>query len=412
MDVALLQQLAIALGLGLLVGLQREWAAKEIAGIRTFPLITAFGTLSGTLAQHAGGWILAAALASVATMIAVGNLAKVRRGDTDPGITTEIAALLMFGVGAALAYGYIVGGVTVAGAVAVLLQSKQPLHNFVAKIGEGELREIIRLVLIGLVILPLLPNREFGPYHVINPFKIWLMVVLIVGISLAAYLLSRMLGPKPGSILAGVLGGLISSTATTVAYSRRSRADGRLVTTGTIVIITASAVVFARAIFEILLVAPGIATRTLPPLIAMGLWVSAIAVASFVFLGRGTASSEEHPPSDFKAAVAFGALYAVVLLLVAVADEHLGRESLYLVAGLSGLTDMDAITLSTAQLVDTGRLDGSVGWRLILTGALANLVFKGAVVATLGPAALRARVLVAFGLAVAGGGALLLWWPA
>ena len=188
--------LLLALALGLLVGLQREWGNNEIAGIRTFPLITVFGALSGVLTDRTGGWIVAAGLLVVGAMLVIGHLAGLRAGTADPGLTTEAAVLVMFAVGAGVFLGLVGPAIVVTGGVAVLLQWKRELHGFVQRIEEAELRAVSRLVLIVLVILPALPNRDFGPFGVLNPFEVWLMVVLIVGISLAAYVAYRLLGSR------------------------------------------------------------------------------------------------------------------------------------------------------------------------------------------------------------------------
>ena len=160
-------------------------------------------------------------------MVGIGAWGEIdTAGHRDPhaiGVTTEVAAIVMFTIGAALGAGFVTESIVFAGVVAVLLHNRQPLHGLVDRIGEGDARAIFRFVLIALVILPLLPNRAFDRYEVINPFQIWLMVVLIVGISLAAYIASRLLGSRRGLIVTGLLGGLISSTATTVSHARASR---------------------------------------------------------------------------------------------------------------------------------------------------------------------------------------------
>ena len=172
-------QVAIALGLGLLVGLQREHAASRLAGIRTFPLITVFGVISGMLSQSFGGWVLAAALLSLAGLIILGNIVELKSGSTDPGLTTEAALLLMFGVGAYLVIGRAEVAIAVGGGVAVLLQAKVQMHGVSAKLGESDLKALMQFVLLSLVILPILPDRAYGPYSVLNPRQIWLMICLI-----------------------------------------------------------------------------------------------------------------------------------------------------------------------------------------------------------------------------------------
>lgn len=406
--------LAVALALGLLVGMQREWAVDEIAGIRTFALITLLGAVSGILATLHGGWMVGAGALGLVTLIAVANLVRLRRDDTlDTGITTEVAALLMYGVGVLVASGATLESVVLAGAVAVLLHWKQPLHRWVKQMGQDDVNAVFRLVLIALVILPILPNRAFGPYGVLNPFQIWLMVVLIVGLSLAGYVAFVLFGSRGGAVVSGVLGGMISSTATTVSYSRRSAAEPDRSPAAAVVVMLASVVVFGRVLVEMGLVAPSHLGALAPPMVAM-MVIMAVVAGVLVFTARDSREREvrdRQPPSDLKAAVVFGLLYAAVLLAVALARTHLGEGALYAVAAVSGLTDVDAITLSTAQMVALDGLDPAQGWRLILVGTLSNLVFKAGMVTVLGHRRLRGRILAAFGVSFAAGVGILLFWP-
>ncbi len=406
-------QLGVALGLGLLVGLEREWAEQREAGIRTFALITVFGALCGQLAAAHGGWIISAGLLTVAALLIAIQRAMDHKADPDPGLTTEVAAVAMFAAGAALVLVSLGVGVVVGGGVAVVLQWKKPLHGFVSRIGESEIRAIMQLALVALVVLPVLPNRTFGPYGVLNPFQIWLMVVLICGISVAGYLAYKFFGSRAGTLLAGFLGGVISSTATTVSYANRSRQVPDASARGAIVIMLASSVVFLRVILEVAVVAPSVLWQVLPPLVLMTLAMALISAGLYRRTraeGAGLAL-EDDDPLDLRAAITFGALYAAVLFAVAVAKEHFGNEGLFIVAGLSGLTDMDAITLSTAQLINAGRIDIDTGWRMIMVGAMSNLVFKGAAVAVLGHRQLLRRVAAVFGLALLAALALILFWP-
>ena len=415
MEPATWQPLAIALGLGLLVGLQREWAKSEGAGIRTFALITVFGAVSGLLAADYGGWIIAAGLLAVAALFVAMNISRSRVSDEPhPGQTTEVAALLMFTIGALLALGRTPIAVAIGGTVAVLLQWKKPLHGLVDRIGREEIRAVFRLVLVAMVVLPLLPNRTYGPYGVLNPHSIWLMVVLIVGISLGGYLASRYLGSKRGALVGGILGGVISSTATTVGYARRTRATPGSAGLATVVILVASTIVFVRVAVEVAIVAPSVLPQVAPPLAAMAVWMLVIAAGSYVVLSQQplAARPEVDDPSELMPAVVFGALYALVLVAVAAVQEVFGERGLYVVAALSGLTDMDAITLSTAQLMEAGGLAIDTGWRMMLVGALSNIAFKAGVVVALGSPQLRRRATVGFGLAMGGGVLLLQLWPA
>jgi len=403
--------LTLSVGLGLLVGLEREWAADEIAGIRTFPMICLLGALSALLGPPGSVAWVAVAMVGLASFLVVGNVALIRGGTPSPGMTTESAALVMFFVGVAVAQGFTLPAVVVTGTVTVLLHWKGRLSALVDGMGADEAAAIFRWVLIALVVLPVLPDTTYGPYDVLNPFRIWLMVVLIVGISLVAYAAYRIFGSRAGTLLAGVLGGLISSTATTVSYAQQTRASGLSAPVAAVVIMIASTVVFARVLVEIAVVHAAFLAQAGPPIVAMMVAMLLIAARAYWVSRRERVSAPDGgPPADLKAALVFGLLYGVILFVVAWAKETLGDQALYGVAALSGLTDVDAITLSVTELVQLGRVDAGTGWRLILVGVLSNLVFKGGAVVALGSRALRGRMLRMFGLSLAAGILILVLW--
>lgn len=413
MESNLFGQLAISLLLGLLVGLQRERAESAIGGIRTFPLIAALGTLCGWLALEHGGWIVAAGLIALAALLVMSNFVLTRAGNHDAGQTSEVAALLLYGIGAYVVVGDLAVVVALGGVIAVLLHYKDPLHAFAAKIGERDVTAIMQFALISLVVLPVLPDRTYGPYDVLNPFQIWLMVVLIVGISLIGYVAYKLVGAKEGAVLGGVIGGLVSSTATTASFARRAAASPKSAGLAALVIMIASGIVYARVIAEVAVVAPGHVRQIIPPLAAMFVASAGIAaVLHFLTRDRHAAMAQHGNPADLKVAMMFAGMYAVVSFAVAATKTEFGVQALYAVAVLSGLTDMDAITLSTSQLVNQGRLDPTTAWRVILVASLLNLVFKGIMVAVLGGRVLLRYVALAFGAAMAVGGAVLWLWPA
>lgn len=407
----LFQQFGIALGLGLLVGLQRESTASALGGVRTFPLVTLFGSLCGVLALTTGGWVIAAGLVCLTGLIALSKQAESRQQSFNPGLTTETAMLLMFGVGAYLINGQRALAIALGGCVAVLLHFKGELHHAVTHLTANDLKAIMQFALISLVILPVLPNRAFGPYAVLNPRQIWWMVVLIVGISLGGYISYKLFGTQAGLLLGGVLGGLISSTATTVSYAKRTRQATNITPLAAIILLIASAVVYARLLLEIATVAPRLFVAALWPLSALGLFLSGCA---FVLWLLNRDEKNEMPPlenpSELKSALVFGLLYAVILFAVAAVKQHFGNRGLYAVAALSGLTDVDAITLSTAQLVNNERLSANEAWKIILSATLSNLIFKAGAVAALGSRPLLLRIGASFGLALALGLGLLFWF--
>lgn len=400
------QRMGVALGLGLLIGLQRERVGSRLAGIRTFSLTA----ILGALCAAAGEWAVGAGLVALAALVVAGFLHK---QDTDPGLTTEVALLVMFGLGAAAMLGPLPLVIAAGGVVAVLLHLKEQLHGFVAKLGDQELKAIMQFVVVSLVILPALPNKYFGPYNVLNPQRLWLTVVLIVGISLAGFLIYRWFGQRAGSLAAGILGGLISSTATTVSYSRRAKSEPSAARLASVIIMIASTVVFARVMVIVGATAPNFLHAAAPPLAIV--LVAATVVS--LFLWKKVAAAEkgmpdQGNPAEVRAALFFVGIYALVLIAVAFAKERLGSSGLYAVAILSGLTDMDAITLSVSQMVHDNRLNPSEAWRMILAAGISNLVFKAAIVSTLGPRQLLKPIALAFALTAAAAVAVIFLWPA
>jgi len=413
MDLDLLQDLAIAVGLGLLVGMQREWRSERPTGIRTFTLITLLGGLCALLAPDHGQWLPAAGLVAVAAVLWLGNWLR-RPGDEsgEQGITTEVAALVMFLVGAMLVNGHTQAAIVVTGATAVLLHWKTPLHGLTQRIGADEFRAIIQFVLIALVLLPSLPSQTYGPYDVLNPFKIWLMVTLIVGLNLVSYVIHRSMSARKGALIGGVLGGMISSTATTVSHARQSKSLGLPPRAVAVVIVVASVMVNLRILFEIGVVGPHLLLHATPPFLIVGAFM---ALCTFYLLPREAADEapdiEHRNPAQVRAALSFGVLFAVVILAVAAVESRFGMEAVYIVALVSGLTDVDAMTLSVADLFQSGRLGGADAWRVIMVASLSNLLFKAGVTALFATRKVTLAVATVFGLTGLLGIALVLWWP-
>ena len=325
-------------------------------------------------------------------------------------MTTEVAILMMFALGAFLVTGPAAVAVVVGATVTLLLHFKPELHGFAKRIGERDFRAIMLFVAIALVVLPVLPDATFGPYQVLNPRRIWWMVVLITGISLGGYLIYKWFDQTTGAVAGGILGGLISSTATTVSYARRTREQSGSEGPAALVIVLAGAVVFARVLVTVAVAAPahfpGIA-----PSVSIMLVLMAVLAFFLWWRTRGDKSKlpEQSNPTELKSAIIFAALFAVVLLAVAAAKDLFGNRGLYPVAVLSGLTDMDAITLSSAEMARDGRVDTITAARLIIVASMANMVFKAGMVAALGSRALFLRIAIVFSGALIGGG-LLLWW--
>ncbi|MGH7803791.1 MAG: MgtC/SapB family protein, partial [Candidatus Binatia bacterium] len=302
-------------------------------------------------------------------------------------------------------------GVVISGGLAFLLHQKKTLHRLVDRIGEKDFRAIMQFALISLVILPVLPDRAFGPWDTLNPFRSWLMVVLIVGLGLAGWVAFQLLGSRAGVLLGGILGGLVSSTATTVTFARRARDSKKPSLFAQLVILLASTVAFARVIVEVATVAPSVVLQAAPPIaIVLGTMMLLSAALYFFSTDAIVDLPEAENPAALDSALAFGAIYTIVTLASAAAQEWIGPRALYAVALVSGLADVDAITLSTAGMASRGTIPVPLAWRVILIASLANLAFKLGIVATIAPR-LAPRIGVSFGVTGAVGLALILLWP-
>jgi uncharacterized membrane protein (DUF4010 family) len=403
-------RLGIALGLGLLVGLQRERTDARLAGFRTFPLVTVLGAVCGLLAEAHGGWVVAGGLAALALIILGGDLASARVAGQSPGLTSEVTMLVMFALGAYLMAGSTAVAITICGAVVVLLHLKPQMHTLAARIGDTDFKAIVQFTLLSLVILPVLPNRAFGPLQVLNPFKIWLLVVLMVGLSLVGYVAYKLVGSRAGAWTTGILGGIISSTATTVNVARENKRSPGTHRVGAFVIMIASGISFLRLGVLIGATAPEFLGVAAP---ALGILFAVLTGCGWFELrardGDAAPLPPQSNPTELKTPLIFGVLYAVMLLAVAFANERFGARGLYVAAAISGLTDMDAVTLSVSNLVHTSAISAGEGGRAVVVAALANLVFKAIAVWIMGGRQLLGRVLVGFSIAGIAGAALLYW---
>ncbi len=409
-DIHPFHQLIISLILGLLVGLQRQWAESPLAGIRTFSLIALLGTSCALLADQYGGWMIALGfLGTIAAMI-VGHISKRSRTaqQEHSGLVTEFAMLLMFTSGVLVRIGPVWLAVTLAGILAVILQAKIGLHGLASRFIEKEIKAIMQFVLISLVIFPIVPNQTYGPLDVLNPHNIWLMVVLIIAISLAGYIIYKFFGQKAGLLLGGILGGVISSTATTMTYSRRSKELTKAIPQNALLILIAWTVLYVRVFFEITVVAPQFTDAYVP----IGVMFS-VSILSTIWLWRAADKSHkgmplQNNPTELKTALTFGLLYSAVLLAVAFSKQYFGSKGLAVVAILSGFTDVDAITLSTARLVETGKLLPSEGWPVIVAAITSNIFFKGMLAGALGGKVLFKTVFISW-VSTLVAGLVLLW---
>jgi uncharacterized membrane protein (DUF4010 family) len=396
--------LAQALLIGLLLGLERERsrAADEVegfAGIRTFPLFTLAGFLAAVLAGPAP-------LALPSLLIAVAALAVAFQvvGPAGKGATTETAALLAVLLGAAVGFGHGPLAAAVAIVATLLLTLKAPLHRLARAVSQDEILAILKFGVVALIALPLLPNRGLGPYQAVNPRDVGFMVVLLTALSLVGYLLVRFFGEGKGYALAGLLGGLASSTAVALSFSRKARETPDLARPLAAGIVVASTVLYARGALVLMVLDAPLGRHLLPrlaALFAVGL------VLSLVLLRRAPAPGEAGPalslgnPVELGHAVVLAALFGLVLLIARVAQAELGTAGLWTVGVVGGLVDVDSVAVAAARVRHQGVVDVPVAAGAYLLATLSNLIFKGGVSFVVGGRPLARLVLPAFAVMAA-----------
>jgi uncharacterized membrane protein (DUF4010 family) len=404
-------QLALAGLTGLAIGIEREWSGHasgpraRFGGVRTFLLLGLIGGVGGMLA--AGGWVaIGAALIGGAALLAVLAyvVASVQTGDRDG--TTEAAALLVLATGGLCGLGYAALGSGVASVAVLALAEKGRIRAFVARIGEHELQAALRFAVLAVVVLPLLPEGPFGPYSAIRPRELWAIVLLFSGLNFLGYLARRAVGPERGYGIAGLLGGLVSSTAVALTFARKSREEAGYAPSLAVGVVAACTVLIPRILGTTLILSPPVAGElapyVLPPLLlGAGFVVWAIRRTP---LGPSSPAVPETSPLRLFSAIQMAIAFQVVLLLVPAIQAIWGSAGVLSSAAILGLTDMDALTYSMARLGSAG--DAPLAARAIAVGLVANTALKLMLVLSLGSPAFRraaAPGLLALAAAVATG---------
>ncbi|MEZ5954191.1 MAG: DUF4010 domain-containing protein [Hyphomonas sp.] len=397
----------MALAIGLLIGLERGWKERadpggsRVAGFRTFGLIGLAGGLAGVL-DAGNGFVIASVALGLALLLREGF--EVRIDETrNVSATTMIAALVTYSLGAV--------AVTVAPLLAAaagvitafVLWLREPMHRLLGRIEERELSAFLRLLLISIVILPVMPEEGLGPYGVINPREVWLVVVLISGLGFLGYLGVKFLGEQAGIGLMALAGGLASSTAATLSLARLSASDSgneRAYAGG---VAAAWAVMFVRMGIIVGGIHYPLLARIWLPLGAMFLVTALMAGAELLRRSERTpAQMALTNPLDLKSALTFAGVLVAALVLSRLAQDAWGTHGIFGVAAIAGLVDVDAISISMSQLSQTD-LAGAVAARAIIVAALANTIFKTGLAFAAGTPAFGRRVLVGAALTLAAG---------
>jgi uncharacterized membrane protein (DUF4010 family) len=397
-----------ALAIGLLIGLERERNPTAKAGLRTCALVALAGAMSAALAgAFAAPGIIAVGLGAVAfMMIAAYYHHHEAFHEQDPGTTTIAAVIGCYLLGALTVAGFARISVILAILATMLLYFKAELGGVARRLERRDLVSILQFAVVAFVVLPLLPDRGYGPYAALNPRHIWHMVVLISGVSLAGYVALRLVGRDHGALLVGFFGGLVSSTATTLAYSRNARSGSEFTAQAGVVIVTANLVLLLRLAVLAAMTSPAVLGVLMP---VLGAALAGGAAAFAIGMRRGHAPHEltmppVANPAELRSALTFALLYGGVLLVVAWLDGLVGSKGVYAVALVSGLVDVDAIALSSLRLYGLGSLTAAQVSIAMVLAVLANAVFKLGVVRIVGGGELFRSCLPAMAATGAGAG--------
>jgi len=398
------QAFATALGIGLLIGMERERRVDSAAGLRTYALVCMLGCLFALLTEKTGGpWALIAGLVVVALAMVASNFSS-RQEEQYRGFTSEAAIIVTYGLGAAVWFGYSTLAVMIAITTTILLYFKAELRRFSERMTAKDINSMLQFAVLSLVILPILPNADFGPYNAINPRQVWWMVVLISGLALGGYMALRMIGARHGAALLGIFGGLASSTATTMMFSRHANSHPDLVRMSALVILIANVMVMIRLGLVSGVVAPEL-IMPIATVFACGI-VPGVAMALYGWKILNAAGDLPMPevknPTELRTAVSFGLLYGIVLLASAWLQDIAGNKGLYIVALASGLTDADASVLSTLRLFNLEKVSQGEAVIAVTLALGANLLFKIGLVISIGGGKLARYALP--GLFAIGGG--------
>ena len=398
------QAFATSLGIGLLIGMERERRVDSAAGLRTYALVCMLGCLFALLTEKTGGpWALIAGLVVVALAMVASNFSS-RQEEQYRGFTSEAAIIVTYGLGAAVWFGYSTLAVMIAITTTILLYFKAELRRISERMTAKDINSMLQFAVLSLVILPILPNADFGPYNAINPRQVWWMVVLISGLALGGYMALRMIGARHGATLLGIFGGLASSTATTMMFSRHANSHADLVRMSALVILIANVMVMIRLGLVSGVVAPQLIVP-IATVFACGI-LPGVVMALYGWKILSAAGDLPMPevknPTELRTAISFGLLYGIVLLASAWLQDIAGNKGLYIVAIASGLTDADASVLSTLRLFNLELVSQGEAVIAVTLALGANLLFKIGLVISIGGGKLARHALP--GLFAIGGG--------
>ena len=390
MDRQVALRILVALAIGLIVGMERGWHSRDektglrSAGLRSFGFVSVLGALTALLSTQFGPVFMAVAFLALAGF-AVVSYVLTARASGDYGITTELTLLLTFNLGALAMMGWVVEAIAVSVITSLLLGFKQELHRSLEQLDKQELAATLQLLLLAAVVLPLLPNQDVGPWQALNPRSIGILVLLIAGISYIGYFAMSYLGDRVGITISGILGGLASSTALTVAFARLSRSKSALTPLLAAGIALAAGMMVPRLWLELFAVNRLLLPQIVGPTVALALvpLVAAILISRSVPNRALSSTLTLGNPLQLQAVLGYAVMLMVLFVVVGGMNRWLGNAGVYAIAAVSGITDVDAVSLSIARAT-TYDLNLSVASLGILLAAWSNTVAKVAIATVVG----------------------------
>ena len=372
----------VVLALGALIGLEREYATHkkrghDFAGIRTFPLIALLGALTSYLGNLYSIWIFIVGMLITGIMVIMAYFVISKTGRKHIGVTSEISALLTFFIGALVIYNELTLAVILTVIITIILFARSVLHNFAEKMKPKELASTLKFAVVAFIILPFLPNKGYGPLEMFNPYVVWLMVVFISGIGFFGYVLMKWYGER-GVTLAGILGGLVSSTAVTTGFAERSLKTRKIYRALALGVILANSIMFVRILVEVFVLNRELFWPVLLPVLVLFAVSAGFSYLLWRKVAKVPGKMDLGSPFTIKPALKFGVFFAIILALVKVSDFYLQSKGVYLVSFISGFADVDAITVSLANLAKDS-LSLEVAKRGIVIAALTNVAVKGGI---------------------------------
>ena len=406
--------LGIAVAIGLLIGVERGWKSREakegerIAGLRTYGLTGLLGGGAGLLSQYLGEVVFGLVFLGFTAAVTIAYVMH-RRNSSDVSITSLVSLLLTFVLGALATLDHVNLAASAAVITAMLLRFKDVLHGWLRKLERQELHAALQLLLISVVLLPILPDRGYGPWQVLNPYEIWWMVVLIAGISFSGYFAMKIAGPEKGVILTALTAGMASSTALTLHFSRLSQKQKDMKSLLAAGILLACGTMFPRIILISSLINPILFNALIVPMTVMTLLTLFSAAVIWCKKDDQAPSQLAHliNPLELKPALFFGGLLVLVLLLGKAAIHYFGETGLYLLAALSGIADVDPINLTLSRM-SIADLSLDIAVMGIVIASSTNTLAKGVLAVFIGGIGLGVRVLVPL-LAAVGAGLATAW---